>query len=144
MKKQSGFTLVELLIGISVLGILSGITLSIINPERQRNIAKDSVNKSTLLKLSESIESLKLASDSSTYPSQLYPGNIGVPMLAIKGLDTPPTLIYKLGGVSPSLDTSKFCLCIPSLINTTKYFWYKSSTTKIEELTNIPCATNCD
>lgn len=142
MKIKSGFTLVELLLGISILGILSGITLGIINPERQRNIAKDSVNKSTLLKLAESIEAYKLASDSSSYPLDIFAGGTSLAMVQIKSSDTAANTVYKVGGIPPSWDTSKFCLCIPSLVNTSKYFWYKSSTTKIEELTescNVEC-----
>jgi len=47
-----GFTLIELLVVISIIGILSGVTMLIINPTRIQNRSKNAAIKSTLSKLS--------------------------------------------------------------------------------------------
>lgn len=47
---QAGFTLVELLIVIVILGILSGIVLAVINPGRQQDRARMTVIRSTVEK----------------------------------------------------------------------------------------------
>lgn len=59
MKKasQKGFTLVELLIVVAMLGALVAVTYSIINQQQQRKRAADAVNRSKLEQLSQAIES---------------------------------------------------------------------------------------
>jgi len=59
---QKGFTLIELLIVIVVIGILSGIVISVIDPVEQQNRAKDGVVLSSLNKFA-----LNAGSYSSTY-----------------------------------------------------------------------------
>lgn len=51
-----GFTLVELLVVISIISILAGVTLSIINPKKQRSVAEDGVRQSNLEKYALGIE----------------------------------------------------------------------------------------
>lgn len=63
---EVGFTLVELLVVVSLVGILAGITISIINPVRQRKIAEDSVKQSNLQKYALGIEAYGNAN--SSYP----------------------------------------------------------------------------
>ena len=48
---QKGFTLIELLIVIVILGILSGVLLSVINPARQQQKANETVMRSNMDKL---------------------------------------------------------------------------------------------
>ena len=50
-KSQKGFTLIELLIVIVILGILSGVLISVINPVRQQRKANQTVMRSNLEKL---------------------------------------------------------------------------------------------
>lgn len=54
MKK--GFTIIELLIVVSILGILSGITLTVIDTGKQRARAEDAVKRSNIEKLAQAIQ----------------------------------------------------------------------------------------
>lgn len=64
-----GFTLVELLVVISLVGVLAGVTISIINPLKQRKIAEDNVKMSNLQKLALGIEAYNNANGA--YPTTL-------------------------------------------------------------------------
>lgn len=66
---QQGFTLVELLVVISLVGILAGVTISIINPVKQRKVAEDGVKQSNLQKFALGIEAYGNAN--SSYPSSI-------------------------------------------------------------------------
>lgn len=61
-----GFTVVELMLVVVLIGILSGLTLSIINPSSQRARARDSQRVADLKKIQTALE-LKF-SDSRAYP----------------------------------------------------------------------------
>jgi len=54
--KNQGLTLIELLLVITIIGILSGITVAVINPTRQKNTALDGVKVSNLQNVAAAIE----------------------------------------------------------------------------------------
>lgn len=56
MKKSNGVTIIELLLVISMIGILIGITVGIINPQRQRDVAEDGVLNANMVKVCAAIE----------------------------------------------------------------------------------------
>lgn len=56
MRIRSGFTLIELIIVVSLLGILTGVTLSVINPQHMKNQSADSVRVANLQKIVEAAE----------------------------------------------------------------------------------------
>ena len=64
---NKGFTLIELLVVIGIIGILSGILYVVIDPQAQRNKAKDAVIKETMRKIYLEINSFY--STNLTYPS---------------------------------------------------------------------------
>jgi prepilin-type N-terminal cleavage/methylation domain-containing protein len=55
---QSGFTLVELLIVIVIIGILAGVVIGVLNPVQQQNRARDGVIRAQLDKMALSTKSL--------------------------------------------------------------------------------------
>ena len=61
-----GFTLIELLLVVSVIGVLSGIGIVLINQGQQKARANDAVNRSSLDKIIQGIESYYYAEGS--YP----------------------------------------------------------------------------
>ncbi len=68
LKTQSAFTLIELLIVISVVGILSGVLVNVIDSKGQKNKALDSVHRKDINDLAVSIESYRTAEGS--YPDE--------------------------------------------------------------------------
>jgi prepilin-type N-terminal cleavage/methylation domain-containing protein len=61
-KAQSGFTLVELLIVIVIIGILAGVVIGVLNPVQQQNRAKDGTTRAQLDKSALSAKSLFVSS----------------------------------------------------------------------------------
>ncbi len=123
-KNENAFTLIELLIVVSIMGILAGVVLSVINPMRQRAIASDAVTSSTLNKLAEGVEAYYSAE--SRYPTAL-------------NLDssTPEGRVLQkyinLGNVpqnikdSYKLDGDSFSLCAKAMKDDVTYFVYVSN-----------------
>ena len=66
LNTKKGFTLIELLIVVGVLGILSGVIISVINPERFRGRARDAVRKNDLAVVKGAIE--LYYAENNTYP----------------------------------------------------------------------------
>lgn len=53
---SKAFTLIELLLVVAVIGILAGVTVTVINPQKQKDIAEDAVRLSNVEKLVAAIE----------------------------------------------------------------------------------------
>ncbi|MBU0650018.1 prepilin-type N-terminal cleavage/methylation domain-containing protein [Patescibacteria group bacterium] len=68
-KGRPGFTLVELLVVVSLIGILAGVAISILNPVKQRKVAEDGVKQSNLQKYALGIEAY--ANAGSSYPTSI-------------------------------------------------------------------------
>jgi prepilin-type N-terminal cleavage/methylation domain-containing protein len=75
-KRSEGFTLIEMLIVITILGILSGILVSTINQQAQRRRAQDAVNTTAMEQVMQGLESYYAAEG--MYPAALN----GTPNLA--------------------------------------------------------------
>jgi prepilin-type N-terminal cleavage/methylation domain-containing protein len=58
-KNEQGVTLAELLIVVSVIGILAGVVVGIVNPATARSRAQDGVRLNTVKNLAEGIESYR-------------------------------------------------------------------------------------
>ena len=65
-KNTKGFTLVELLLVIAIIGILAGVVLAVINPVQQRQKAREGVNGAALSKACLAVKSCIAASSQTT------------------------------------------------------------------------------
>lgn len=70
-KRSLGFTIVELLIVISVIGVLSAVLIAVINPRQKENEAKDVAVRARIFDLVKILETIKIAEG-------YYPDNAGV------------------------------------------------------------------
>jgi prepilin-type N-terminal cleavage/methylation domain-containing protein len=66
INSQSGFTLVELLIVIVIIGILAGVVIGILNPVQQQNRARDAAARAQIDKMALSGKSLYVSSPRSS------------------------------------------------------------------------------
>ena len=64
---SNAFTLVELLIVVSVIGILSAVLIGVLNPARQRNRAAEVVNGESIRKVATAVEAY--TSINGSYPA---------------------------------------------------------------------------
>jgi prepilin-type N-terminal cleavage/methylation domain-containing protein len=80
-----GFSLIELLVVIGILGLMATITVTIINPTTQLNKSQDGIRKSDLLKLQSALELYR--GNNVYYPPTLSLLTSGTP----KYLETQPT-----------------------------------------------------
>lgn len=144
MKKASaGFTLVELLIVISLIGILTGVTLSIINPKKQRQVAEDGVRQSNLQKYASGIEAY--ANANGNYPTTIafdastkIPTDIEVATFISKIPKDEPTI----GVVYPywvAADNASFGVYVYKTGSTTTCYKYRSTWGKIKECSGANC-----
>jgi prepilin-type N-terminal cleavage/methylation domain-containing protein len=66
LSSQSGFTLVELLIVIVIIGILAGVVIGVLNPIQQQNRARDGASRAQIDKMALSAKSLYVSSPRTT------------------------------------------------------------------------------
>jgi prepilin-type N-terminal cleavage/methylation domain-containing protein len=60
LRKRNGFTLVELLIAITVLTVIAGVAITIINPAGTRKNTEDAIKQTNIQKLVDGIEAYRL------------------------------------------------------------------------------------
>lgn len=102
---KSGFTLVELLVVLTIISIATGILVSVINPKKQREKALDAVIKSNVTKIVLATEAYKSAT--ANYPSDINvligelinAKTVAANTLVLNGLALPPTCSNAYNGV---------------------------------------------
>jgi prepilin-type N-terminal cleavage/methylation domain-containing protein len=137
-----GFTLVELLIVIALIGSLAGVLMNILNQQRQRDYAEDSVRRLHLDQTSKAIETYYTSERS-------YPDQGGASHNPKLGSDSavvdfyleiwPVGLVYNENGANFSIHIRK--------ATTTDYFKYCSVWHEIRECadgTDVNNVTDCD
>lgn len=134
LRSNKGFTLVELLVVISLVGILAGVMISIINPVKQRKIAEDGVKMANLQKYALGIEAYGNAN--SFYPDEMEYGEDNVPLvpeirsfIAQVPNDEPPGAFY-----SYNIDSSddSFTITVTKTVDPSYCFKYRSTWGKIK------------
>ena len=145
---KHGFTLVELLIVISLVGILTGVTLSILNPKKQRRVAEDGVRQSNLQKYALGIEAY--ANSTAKYPTAIvFDATTKIPTSPVdlatfvsKVPEDEPTLgthyIYDFvaaAGVVPEY----FAVIVYKTDSATSCYKYHSTWGKIRECSGANC-----
>lgn len=137
--KSVGFTLVELLIVITIVGILAGVLTTIINPVQQRKNAEDGIRRSNMNKLVMGIESYKAGEGS--YPTEAEKADTTSKLYQIylKAWPTEPagsTYSYSQSGENFGLIVAKAA--------TPGYIKYRSEWGKMDDCTNSdPASTSC-
>jgi len=152
-KKRKGFTLIELLIVVSLLGVLAGLTITVINPTRQRYVTEDGVRRSNLVKLSQALESYCVAEgkcpfdETSTTPDITF-GAVETPTLS----DAVSVYVksWPVGSQSTTVSQIKFFYIANSdtdpqnfevnvdMMSSTNFLRYNSTWGKIMECTSRP------
>ncbi len=91
-KNNSGFTLVELLIVISILAVLAGVLVSVLDVRNTQNIAKDAVAIAQLEKLAQGIEAFTAAEGRFPVADPINTGGDGNPLVG--GGEGAPLRVY--------------------------------------------------
>lgn len=133
---NKGFTLVELLVVISMVGILTGVTLALINPVKQRKIAEDGVKQSNLQKYALGIEAYGNANLS--YPADADSNQQPDGATTFVNIPDQPSGATYLYYVNAGQDT--FAVLVMGSDDTTRCYKYVSSVGKIQ---SCPNATSC-
>ena len=136
---HKAFTLVELLLVITIIGVLAGVTLNIINTDTQKRIVQDSIRKTNLEKIVQGILAYEAAENGLPMASSGKPIGISTYIANWPGTDnitTPQaeyTYIY-----DKSTDANNFAVTVPETMGTSpyNYFKYRSSTGLISECKN--------
>lgn len=140
------FTLIELLIAISILGLLALAVLLLINPNRRQNQAKDATIKADVGQLSTGVQAY-FASQTGTYPLTLDElVNNG----DLKGVPTPPNAtnyVYVVtdssGGACDGINTpcaiARISNPLTDPVDAGNLWCWQSTTGKAQELAPSQC-----
>jgi len=119
--RARGFSIIELLIAVGIIGILSGILIAVINPSLQRNRARDALRAANVSKIGQAVEAF-YASEGK-YPSdQAELQNSGF----LKSWPTETDATYRYNYICEP-DPSGFCIgCVdvPMVSDSTRYYKY--------------------
>lgn len=138
-KGKKGFTLLELMITISIIVILSGILLQVINPSAIRAKARDEQRRSDLARIGAALE--LYFSENRAYPVQSTPG--GIPSEVANYMNPIPTdplnstytyVSDAVGGV--------YCLGVEMEMNTSANACSQTACSSVGLGTNPYCITN--
>jgi len=139
--RNKAFTLIELLIVVSIIGILASVLISVINYKQKKAIAEDAVKKSNIEKISESIESYYAME--SKYPEV----DSGLPKGLGDGTSAINTYINKWPGIAGQYvyqtDGTSFAVYVESAENPGYYFKYSSVWEQIETCTKVTDVSSC-
>jgi len=134
---NKAFTLIELLIVVSVIGILAAVLIAVINPERQRNRATEVANGEAVRKVATAVEAFTSANGS-------YPANKDCNTGAGNDATCSGYLSSWPAGVTYVNATSSYYVKVASLLIPSSYLCYKSETGKVYKNCNSSCTASKD
>lgn len=133
-----GFTLVELLLVVSVVGILAGVTTTVLNPTRQKEKAKDAIIKANIEKLVLAINTYH--SLEGKYPSRAaFTGSTSLfrsTYVSTFPTDTTYTYISNASGTTLE-DANQYEVFAPKSDDSGYYIRYNSVWGKFKECSSI-------
>jgi prepilin-type N-terminal cleavage/methylation domain-containing protein len=92
--KSVGFTMMELLISVVIIGLLSGVTMRVVNLSKKRANATDAVRMSNVVKLAQAIGSYCAAEASCPPTADFADGASVLRTVYIKAMPTDTTYTY--------------------------------------------------
>ncbi len=143
-QNKKGFTIVELLIVVTIIGVLAGVTISVINVNQKMNNAKDGVIRSNLEKLVQSIEAYCAGENYCPAPAEINDPASTLMKVYVLTWPTDATYNYKNNGTAPLFaNATTFELYVPLLSDTTstKYLKYNSTWGSIKTCTDAGIGT---
>ena len=125
-RQKQGFTLIELIVVVSLVGLLSGVAITVINADSKKKLSEDSVKKTNIRTLAEGIESYRTAEGQ--YPIDTTPASMN-PYVKT----WPSGYNYVTNAVAPY---TNFYIYIRSSVNASIFFKYSSLWKEIRECTS--------
>jgi prepilin-type N-terminal cleavage/methylation domain-containing protein len=138
---NKAFTLIEILIVVSIIGILSAVLISVLNPARQRNRAAEVVNGESIRKIATAVEAY--TSINGSYPADIdcKTGTDCGGYLSVWPLSSPKNddeIIYNING------TYGYLITVPSKLTASKYLCYRGKDGKVfKDCSSTTCTTGC-
>jgi prepilin-type N-terminal cleavage/methylation domain-containing protein len=134
---DKSFTLVELLVVVSIIGILSGVLLTVVKPARQQQIAQDGVRRSNIEKLAQALEAYCAAEGNCPSRNDSADAASVARTVYIKVWPTDATYTYDNNGANAgATNSTAFEVWVPTATNTARYLRYNSVWAKIQECAN--------
>lgn len=119
--KDNAFTLIELLLVVSIIGILSGVALMVINPRQLENQADDGVRVSHIEKVVQALEAYNAAEGS--YPTSSNNQPVA-PDYITNWPDTGGTLGDEYANYVYYIESGSMCVSVPMATNPSEYIKY--------------------
>lgn len=147
-QKSPAFSLIELLIAVSILGLLAVITFSALNPAKRQNQAKDSQTRADIGQIATALSAYFTSSGRSTYPTASQGLNQLATNQDLTKVPTPPAGgSYEYGVSPPTCDNTPGNLCTAAYVSeplldpaTAGNVWcWESAEGKAEEETMAAC-----
>jgi len=129
---RSGFTLIEMLIVIALIGILAAVLIGIINPGARQKAARDAIRKQHIVSIGQAAEAYY--AENGNYPSQAQLTGGNNPYVRVWPTGDPGTGPNTYA-VTTEASAASFCVQVGQEVYEDRFIRYNSSSGKVEENT---------